>query len=163
MGVTNTLVSIAVFLVQIGLLFGLFLLFRRIARSKRRLGSAGPITVNRDGVTTVPAFATFTGLRVLPACIALASSNLSPSIRFDEQGIAYRVILRRRAAYSTIAEVEIRTGPGTVNVCFAFHDTPFTFSANVGEEAVALKVLRLLPQSIPRGPTAHMLEQSAEV
>ena len=161
MDVTHTLVSIALFILQIGVLVGLFLLSKRVARSKMRLGSAGPITVDSDGVTTVPAFAVFTGLRMLSPWIALASSNLSPSISFDGQCMAYRVIVRRRAAYSTIAEVEVQTGPGTVNVCFTFQDTPFTFSANVGEEAGALKVLRLLPPSVPRGPKARALQQTS--
>ena len=153
--VTSTLVM----LVQIAVLGGVFLLARRFMRSKRRLGSAGPIVVGRDGSATIPVFATFTGLKGLSPWIAIASNNLNPLLRFGPLGMEFKVIWKRAVEYANIASVEVRTGPGTVNLCFVFNDSPFTFSANVGDEASAGEILPRLPQSVSRGPLAKRLER----
>lgn len=158
---SNLLVSGLVLLAQIGLVPGLFLISRRFRRSRFRLGSAGPVRVDQFGVSTIPVFATFTGLSVAPSWLALATNSLNPHVAIGAQGLEYRVLGLRTAPFDTIKSVDVMTGPGTVNLCFTFTDGLFTLAGNVGDEASAVQALRLLPKSIARGAEAAALEQAA--
>jgi len=157
---SNLLVSGLVFLAQIALMLGLFLIGRRVMRSKFRLGSAGPISVDQSGVAAIPVFATFTGLSVGLPWLAIATNSLNPRLAIGAQGLEYRVTGLRTAPFDTIRSVDVITGPGTVNLCFTFTQGPFTFAANVGDEASAAQALRLLPRSIPRRAQAAALERT---
>ena len=156
---SNILLSVLVAVLQILVLGGLFLLGRRFLRSKKSLGSAGPVSVDTLGLATIPVFATFTGLRGLSPWLAVATNSLNPYLRIAPDGLEYRVIRKRAAPFSTIESVEVRRGPGTVNLCFVFTSGLFTFSANVGDDASALQALGRLPASIPRGPNARKLQR----
>ncbi|RYG86573.1 MAG: hypothetical protein EON59_09665 [Alphaproteobacteria bacterium] len=153
------MISALLFVAQLAFLVGLFLVGRRLVRSRKSPGSAGPIIIDASGVATIPVFATFTGLRGLSPWLALSTNSLNPRLVIARDGLQYRVIGERTAPYSLVQSVEVRRGPGTVNLCFVFNDGPFTFSANVGNDASALKALGRLPQSIGRGPEARKLEQ----
>ena len=156
---SNLLISALLFVAQLSFLVGLFLLGRRFARSRKSLGSAGPIIIDASGVATIPVFATFTGLRGLSPWLALATNSLNPRLAVAPDGLHYRVIGDQIVPYSLVHSVEVRRGPGTVNLCFVFNDGPFTLSANVGDDASAFQALGRLPPSIARGPEACKLEQ----
>lgn len=156
---SNLLISALLFVAQLAFLVGLFLLGRRFVRSRKSLGSAGPISIDASGMVTIPVFATFTGLRGVSPWLALATNSLNPRLAIAPDGLHYQVIGERTAAFSLVHSVEVRRGPGTVNLCFIFNDGPFTFSANVGDDASAEKALGHLPPSIVRGPEARKLEQ----
>ena len=155
----NILLSVVVAGVQILALGGLFLLGRRFLRSKKWLGSAGPVSVDTAGLAVIPVFATFTGLRGLSPWLAVATNSLNPYLAIALDGLEYRVICKRTAPFNELESVEVRKGPGTVNICFVFNSGPFTFSANVGDDASALRALGQLPPSILRGPNARKLQE----
>ncbi|TCP87997.1 hypothetical protein C8J42_10851 [Sphingomonas sp. PP-CE-1A-559] len=155
----NNLLYALVALVQILVLGGLFLLARRFLRSKKPMGSAGTISVDTLGLATIPVFATFTGLRGLSPWLAVATNSLNPHLAISPDGLEYRVISKRVAPFSTVESVEVRRGPGTVNLCFVFTSGLFTLSANVGDAASAVRALSRLPPSILRGPSARKLQE----
>lgn len=152
---------VLVFVVQILVLGALFLIGRRVFRSRMRLKPPGAVTVDGEGVATIPVLATFTGLRPLSPWIALAVNSLNPHLRIGPAGIDLRVLRRRLAPHEAVESVEVRTAPGTVNLCLTFRDSPFTFAANVGDEATAREALRRLPGFIPLGPKARALLDGA--
>lgn len=155
----SVLLSVLVAAPQILVLGGLFLLGRRFLRSKKSLASSGPVGVDTLGLTTIPVLATFTGLRGLSPRLAVATNSLAPYLTIAPDGLEYRVIGKRVAPFNTIESVEVRRGPGTVNLCFVFTTGPFTLSANVGDDASALQALGRLPPSIPLGPNARNLQR----
>lgn len=148
-----------VFAVQLGLLAGLFIFARRLLRSRKSLGSTAPVSVDTLGVMTIPVLATFTGVRRLSPWVAVATNSLNPYLAIASDRLEYRVIGRRTVHFGMIESVEVRRAPGTVNLCFVFSGGPFTFSANVGDDASASRLLGRLPRSITRGPNARTLEQ----
>ena len=52
--------------------------------------------------------AAFTGVTWLPSWIALTSSNLSPYLILNDDGIDYKVIRSARRRYDEIASVDFR-------------------------------------------------------
>lgn len=154
----NILLSALAAVLQLVVLVGVFLLGRRLLRSKKSLGSAGPVSVDTRGLVTIPVSATFMGLRGVSPWLAVATNSLNPKLAIAPDRLEYRVIGKQSAPFSTIQCVEVRRGPGTVNLCFVFTSGLFTFSANVGDDASALQALSRLPPSIPRGPNARKLQ-----
>lgn len=157
---SDLLFSGLVVVAQVGVLVGLFLIGRRVVRSRTCLGSAGPINVDQSGVATIPVFATFTGLRGAGPWLALATNSLNPRLAIGPRGLEYKVLGQRTVPFDKIRSVDVQTGLGTVNLCFVFIDGPFTFAANLGNETDAKNALGHLPQSITRGFNAVALERT---
>ena len=155
----NILLSVLVTILPIIVLGGILLLGRRFLRLKTTLGSAGPVSIDTLGLASIPVVATFIGLRGLSPWLAVATNSLNPYLAIAADRLDYRVIGKRSAPFSTVECVEVRRGPGTVNLCFVFTSGLFTFSANVGDDASALQSLNRLPLSITRGPNARKLQR----
>lgn len=147
--------------VQAAVLVGVYLLGRRVLRSRMRQRPAGPMVIDAGGAACVPVLATFAGLCGLSPWIALAVNSLNPHLRFGAGGIDYRVLRRRFMPYGAISSVDVRTAPGTVNLCFAFDCALVTFAANLGDETLAREALRRLPDAVPLTPRARALRDRA--
>lgn len=135
--------------------------FRRRWRNRYGQATVANIVTDAAGATTVPVLVTYTGLRGLPWWYAIAMNNAKPLLVVESDGICFRVIRRQRRAFSGIACVDVRQGPGTVNLDFTFHGSVFTFAANVGSVALAAHVIALLPPGIPRSLRAQAVGATA--
>ncbi len=121
------------------------------------------ITPDAAGNTKVPVLATFTGIRGLPWWYAIATNNASPLFVLEPNGIRLRVIRRQRRSFSAIRCVDVRQATGTVNIDVTFHDSIFTFAANVGSVALAVQVIALLPPDVPLSSRARALMPPRDV
>ncbi|MNV23107.1 hypothetical protein D3C71_1141080 [compost metagenome] len=89
--------------------------------------------------------ASFAGLTFLP-WFAWASNSLNPKLILQADHVEYRVLRTRTRAYSEIARVDYRKGPGTENVVLEFHAAKMTFIANTGLVGRTKEVITLLHQ-----------------
>lgn len=101
--------------------------------------------------------AAFTGLRFLPWWLGVATNSAAPKLEIGREAIRYRVLRKSEKPFQDIVLLEVRTMPGTVNLCFDFHDSVFTFAANVRTLDEATRALRLLGGRIPLGERAQAL------
>jgi len=85
--------------------------------------------------------AAFTGVTWLPSWIALTSSNLSPHLILNEDGIDYKVIRSAKRRYDEIASVDFRKTWGTRNVIISFKAGSTTFTGNVVDDDEARRGL----------------------
>lgn len=91
----------------------------------------------------VPVVATFVGVRGVPT-LALAHNNAAPLLRLDEDGLAYRVLRKRRRAYAEIARVDyVKSALGRM-LELTFASRLFTFVANVADDASAARCIARL-------------------
>jgi hypothetical protein len=85
--------------------------------------------------------AAFAGLTWLPSWIALATSNLSPHLILEEDGIDYKVTRSGKRRYDEIATVDFRKAWGTRNIFIRFTTGSMTFTGNVVSDAEARRGL----------------------
>ena len=85
--------------------------------------------------------AAFTGATWLPSWIALTSSNLSPHLILNDDGIDYKVIRSARRRYDEIALVDFRKTWGTRNIIISFKTGSATFTGNAVSDEEAWKGL----------------------
>ncbi|RIX84726.1 hypothetical protein [Acidovorax cavernicola] len=147
-----TVLAGAVVIVLQGLSFWfLYWIWKKLRMPKPPRAGAAPLVI-KGGV--IPVMATFTGLRGLP-WIALATNSLNPVLRIESQQLVFRVLRQRQRPFADIREVDVREAYGTFNLIFEFHDTRWTFAANVGTTARGAQVLSLLPQGVPLSARAR--------
>jgi hypothetical protein len=137
------------------------LLFRKRWRDRLDQATVTNIVADAKGAATIPVLVTFTGLRGLPWWYAIATNNAKPLLVIEADGIRFRVVRQQRRLFSDIACLDVRQGPGTVNLDFAFHGSVFTFAANVGTMALAAHVIALLPADVPLSPRARAARTTA--
>lgn len=132
---------------------GLF--FRRRWRSQRDRATVANIVTDTAGIASIPVLVTFTGVRGLPWWYGIAMNNARPLLAIEPDGIRLRVVRQQRRSFDEIACVDVRQGPGTVNLDFKFYGSLFTFAANVGTVALAAHVIASLPPSVPLSTRAQ--------
>jgi len=129
-----------------GLVIAVFIVHRVLRQRSRRKAQASNLQRGADGAMTAPVIAAFTGLKGWPALIALASNSRNPRLILRPGSLEYRVTALRRVAFEDIESVRLVTAPRTTNLLFTFRTGPFTLSANVGEEDVALRLIESYPE-----------------
>lgn len=158
-------VTLARMLVPIIIIFGAAtaagLLFRWRWRGRRDQATVTNIVADATGAAAIPVLVTFTGLRGLPWWYAIATNNAKPLLVIEPDGIRFRVVRQQRRLLSDIACLDVRQGPGTINLEFAFYGSLFTFAANVGTMALAAHVIALLPADVPLSPRARAARATA--
>jgi hypothetical protein len=146
-------VDIAIFLFGAVLMFLVF--YGIIRLSRRIMGKPTEVAfVGRMKGPSVPVLASFSGLSFLPWA-AFTSNNLNPVLSIHPDRIEYRALKLRTRPISDIAEVDVQLARGTVNLVFRFHDSSMTFTANVGQQALAAQALSALPATVSLTPAAR--------
>jgi hypothetical protein len=132
--------------------------FYRLGR--RMLGTPSEVSfVGRMNGAVVPVLASFTGVTFLP-WVALATNNLKPFLAIHPDRIEYRVVRRTTRPSADITEVDVQLARRTVNLVFRFHGTSVTFSANVGQRALAAQALARLPETVALTPAARRVRDT---
>jgi hypothetical protein len=85
--------------------------------------------------------AAFTGVTWLPSWIALTTSNLSPHLILEADGIDYKVIRSAKRRYDEIASVDFRKSWGTRNITLRFKTGSTTFTGNAVSDEEARRGL----------------------
>jgi hypothetical protein len=134
---------------------------RRRWQSGRDRATVTNIVTDTAGTATIPVLVTFTGIRGLPWWYGIAMNNARPLFAIEPNGIRFRVVRQQRRSFDEIACVDLRQGPGTVNLDFTFHGSVFTFAANVGTVALAAHIIALLPPSVPLSSRAQVMRAAA--
>lgn len=131
-----------------------FVLFRVIQAKYQAAATAKLPRPDAHGDILVPVMAVFSGIKGVPV-VATASNSAQPRLLLQPGGIEYQVTFRRRAAWSEIQQVDVWTGPGTVNLIFDFRNEAGNLAANLGARPLAVEVLRWLDGKCPLSPRAR--------
>lgn len=91
----------------------------------------------------VPVRATFTGVAGVPFW-TLAHNSLFPLFKLFNDEMEFRVIFKQRRAYTSIKSVHVFWMLLTNNVQITWHDSSFTFVANVTNQDDLVQVVRFL-------------------
>jgi len=146
-------VNIAIFVFGAVLMFLVFYGIIRLARYI--LGKPTEVAfVGSMKGPSVPVLASFTGFTFLPWA-AITSNNLNPVLAIHPDRIEYRALKLRTRPISDIADVDVQLARGTVNLVFRFHGSSRTFTANVGQQALAAQALAALPATVSLKPGAR--------
>ncbi len=88
--------------------------------------------------------AAFGGLSWLSSWIALTSSNASPHLILEEDGIDCKVVRSDKRRYDDVASVDFRKSWGTRNITLRFKSGSWTFTGNAVSDDVAKQGLAAL-------------------
>lgn len=132
-----------------------FVLFRVVQAKYQAAARARLPKPDAHGDILVPVMALFSGIKGVPL-VATASNSAQPRLVLQPGGIEYQVLFRKRAAWSEIQQVDVWTGPGTVNLVFDFHNEAGNLAANLGARPLAIEVLRWLDGKCPLSPRARV-------
>jgi len=103
----------------------------------------------------VPVRATFTGPKSAPL-IALSNNSMFPLLKLYDDGVEFRVFIKRKKSYADIERVDAARTVLTDNVVFVWKDSVFTFTANVRGEALLRELLHLLEhRGVPLSDSAR--------
>lgn len=122
-----TMGALCLFFLSIELFLAFQLYKGKVSRKKSEFRHA-------DNDVPVTLLASFGGLKFLPSLFAIGYNNRNPQLVFLQEGIEYRLFFKKYKKYSDIASIDIAILPGTKNLQFTFHDSVFTFIANVYDE-----------------------------
>ena len=136
-------------------------LFRRRCRDRNDRANVANIVTDAAGAATIPVLVTYSGVRGLPWWYAVAMNNAKPLLVVEPDGIRFRVVRTRHRRFADIACVDVRQGPGTVNLDLAFHGSVLTFAANVGTVALAAQVVASMPPGVPLSSRAQAVKATA--
>jgi hypothetical protein len=137
--------DIAIFVFGAVLMFSVF--YGVIRLSRHVLGKPSEVAfVGRVKGAEVPVLATFSGFTFLPWG-ALATNSMNPRLAVYPDHIEFKVLRKQSRPISDIAEVDVKLARRTVNLVFRFHGSSATFTANVGQQALAAQVLAMLPRT----------------
>jgi hypothetical protein len=107
----------------------------------------------------IPLRAAFTGPKSTPL-IAMYDNSIFPLLKLYEDGLEFRVFIKRRKSYADIERVLARQRIWTDNVSILWKDSVFAFTANVRGKELLQELLRFLQRrGVPLGESATRVLQ----
>ena len=130
------------FLITGGVLFALFLYYRRIVRRIIAMPQI-PDALPPTGFE-VPVFATFVQSKPKSARSFKSYNSMFPSMRIFEDRVECQVVRKRVVAYRDIEKVEILDAPLTRNLCLHVKNDGYVLMANLLNHRNLSRVLMFL-------------------
>lgn len=148
-------------LILIGFAIGFYMLTQVISAAVARNPKAID-GITDDGRRLIPLKASFAGVRGLPQSFAIASNNASPLLIVGPDGIDYRVLHRKRRAFSEIESVDVVHSWRGPSLHIRFEGRLVTFTANLHGRSGARLALQEMPATVPMTDAAKAMQSESE-